>query len=449
MIIDDQQGSSFAGLSLVEKMASKLSIWTYAHNHLPARRGVYERLDLVKGAVGGFLSGSRGSLLVDSVRQDDALLRDMGIDSLPGEKIFCEDLERFGMGKTLKAMHKTIAYGARKILKRIEPEDIQIAHGFIPLFGDGSLLEGSTRREGTKYIKEKGFGLMWGAWMLGPMIAAQHLCAKGEGEKSALSHSLDDVLERVVKPLRWHSRVLVMMDSLHGDGPFLDQLENKKLRYVIGGNKLVEVKERLQGMPEEAWSDVPDQHRTKGCVDEQACAVYVQCQSWNEKRLVFGKRFRREGDLVWNYTGIFCNIPAARLGCAEQTDLDYMLKIWKLYSLKMGMEDRFKDLLIDLAGHKPPCQKLEKNRGYYALLSLAHNLARGLDLICGAQKRRDLRKAGKRVHQRMRISTLRRHLFALPGFITVHSRTATVRLVGGGAENLRWFEECWGLLSRC
>ena len=124
-----------------------------------------------------------------------------------------------------------------------------------------------------------------------------------------------------------------------------------------------------------------------------------------------------------------------------------MVKIWKLYSLKMGMEDRFKDLLIDLAGHKPPCQKLEKNRGYYALLSLAHNLARGLDLICGAQKRRDQRKAGKRVYQRMRISTLRRHLFALPGFITVHSRTSTVRLIGGGINNLRWFEECWGIIS--
>ena len=181
---------------------------------------------------------------------------------------------------------------------------------------------------------------------------------------------------------------------------------------------------------------------------KDACAVYVQCQSWDDKRLLFGKRFKREGELIWSYTGIFCNIPATRLGCAVQTSLEYMLTVWKLYSLKMGMEDRFKDVLIDLAGHKPPCQKLEKNRGYYALLSLAHNLARGLDLICGAQKRRDVRRPRKRVHQRMRISTLRR-LFALPGFITVHARKLSVRLVGGGAANLRWFEQCWETIAHC
>jgi len=121
--------------------------------------------------------------------------------------------------------------------------------------------------------------------------------------------------------------------------------------------------------------------------------------------------------------------------------MDYLLKVWKLYSLKMGMEDRFKDLLIDLAGHRPPCQKLEKNRGYYALLSLAHNLARAVDLIGGAARRRELRKQGKRTTQKMRIATLRRHLFALPGFITVHAHKATIRLVGGGAANLKRFEE--------
>ena len=115
----------------------------------------------------------------------------------------------------------------------------------------------------------------------------------------------------------------------------------------------------------------------------------------------------------------------------------------------MGMEDRLKDLLLDLAGHKPPCQELEKNRGYYALLTLAHNLARGIDQICGVQKRKDLIRKGKRRHARMRISTLRRHLFTLPGFITVHARKATVKLIGGGAANLQWFEEYWNTVSHC
>ena len=449
LIVDDQQASSFAGLSLVEKFASHFGIWIYAAKKLSVRRGIYERLDLVKAAVAGFLSGSRGSLLVDGVRQDDALLRDMGIERLPGEKVFCEDLKRFGSEGVLRAMHRIISYTAYRVLKRVEPEDIQINHGFIPLFGDGTLLEGSRHREGTKYVKDKGLGLMWGAWMLGPMVVSQHLCADGEGEQSALMGSLDDVLSRVVNPLHWRSRALVMMDSLHGDEPTLERMEHERLRYVIGANKLKEVKKRLQGLPEEVWTDVTEKHRTKGYVEEQTCTAYVQCESWKKKRMVFGKRFRRDGDLVWNYTGIFSNIPSSRIGCNKQTDQDYALKIWKLYSLKMGMEDRLKDLLLDLAGHKPPCQELEKNRGYYALLTLAHNLARGIDQICGVQKRKDLIRKGKRRHARMRISTLRRHLFTLPGFITVHARKATVKLIGGGAANLQWFEEYWNTVSHC
>jgi len=449
LIIDDQQASSFAGLSVVEKLASRLSVWNFASRTLSRRRGAYGRLDLVKGAVAGFLSGARGSVLVDAIRQDDALLRDMGIEQLPGEKVFCDDLKRFGSKDVLRSMHQIISYTTRKVLKRIEPEDIQINHGFIPLFGDGSLLEGSSRREGTKYIKEKGSGLMWGAWMLGPMVAAQHLCAEGEGEKSALINSLDDLLSQVVNPLQWKSRVLVMMDSLHGDGPTLDRLEQERLRYVIGANKLKEAKERLQNMPEDQWTDVPEKHRTKGYIEEQTCTAYIQCDEWKKKRIIFGKRFRRDGDLVWHYTGIFSNITPARIGCQSQLDQPYSLIIWKLYSLKMGMEDRLKDLLLDLAGHKPPCQALEKNRGYYALLSLAHNLARALDLIGGTQHRRAQKRKGKKIAARMRISTLRRHLFSLPGFITVHARKASVKLIGGGTDNLRWFNEYWQAVAHC
>jgi len=73
----------------------------------------------------------------------------------------------------------------------------------------------------------------------------------------------------------------------------------------------------------------------------------------------------------------------------------------------------------------------------------------GVDLLCGAPKRRELRKACKYAPRFFRIATLRRHLFALPGFIKVHSRTSTVTLIGGGAGNLAWFTGWWEALSRC
>ena len=47
--------------------------------------------------------------------------------------------------------------------------------GFVPVFGDGTLLEGSRRREGTKYLEGKGAGLLWSTIYVGPLIAAQRV----------------------------------------------------------------------------------------------------------------------------------------------------------------------------------------------------------------------------------------------------------------------------------
>lgn len=50
----------------------------------------------------------------------------------------------------------------RELLKRA-PRRALLRDGFLPVFGDGTLLEGSRRREGTKYLEGKGEGLMWRA----------------------------------------------------------------------------------------------------------------------------------------------------------------------------------------------------------------------------------------------------------------------------------------------
>lgn len=449
LIVDDQGASSFAGLSLVDLMASRLGIWSFAQKVLPVRGGRHDRIAIVKGGVAGLLSGSRGTAALKAVREDEALLRMMGIQSLPGEKGFWEDLQKLGKERTLAGMQRLSAYTSRRVLKKLEPEDIQLEHGFIPLFGDGTLLEGSRHREGTKVITEKGAGLMLGAWMLGPMLAGHHLCAEGEGEQSAQFNTLGDVLDRVVDPLGFRNDVLVLMDSLHGDGPSLERLESEKLMGIIGANKLKPARGRLMELPESAWTKVPGKDRRKGLSDEEVCVVYIQCEGWNSKRRMVGKRFRIEGEVLWQYSGVFSSVPPKRVGCGKETDLDYMIRIWKLYSKKMGMEDQFKDLLTDLSGHNPPCRELIRNRGYYALLALAFNLARGVDQIAGIEERRKRRRERKRVSLRFRIHTLRRHLFALPGIIKVHARQAVVRMIGGGAVHLEWFERWWHALARC
>ena len=198
----------------------------------------------------------------------------------------------------------------------------------------------------------------------------------------------------------------------------------------------------------------PASQRSRGDSDaEQTCVAWVQCANWSDKRLLVGKRFKREGELIWNTVSVMTNLPAARLQECSQNDPGFARKVWQFYSSKMGMENYFKDVLIDLSGHRVPCNKLAHNRGYYALLSLAYNLSRGVDLIGGQALREEKRqrfKARKRAPAKwMRIWNLRRKLFSLPARIIVHARKASLQFLGGGRSNWKLFESYWKAIARC
>lgn len=303
LIIDNQNATSFVGVSIIERLAQRLSIW--------------------------------------------------------------EELKRLGEAEAQKAFGESFCQMSRKVLRRMPVEQLQGDYGFIRLFGNGTLLEGSTRREGTKAIKEKGEGLMWGTWMLGSLVVGQHLCEEGEGESYALRSQLSNVLENVVDKIGRRKEILTLMDSLHGDDPTLQQLDAESLLYIIGANKLRAVQTRMEELPAVVWEDVPENKRRRGLEVEQVCLAYVQCENWASKRLIVCKRYKREGELLWNYTAVFSNIPASRLGLDSKHQIKYMTEIWCLYATKMGEENGFKDLLIDLS-----CTTIKRNRGYYALLTL-------------------------------------------------------------------------------
>jgi hypothetical protein len=108
--------------------------------------------------------------------------------------------------------------------------------GFLPVFIDGTLLEGSDKREATKSIKDKGTGLMWTLGFVGPLPVAQRLSAKGEGEGEA-THArtlIEQIDEKVLVPTKMKKDALVLINSLHGNGPTLDILEKRNLLYIIG-----------------------------------------------------------------------------------------------------------------------------------------------------------------------------------------------------------------------
>jgi hypothetical protein len=445
--------TSFAGLVLAEKTAARLHLWRTLDGILPARRGDFSYLTGVKAMVMGLLSGAQGTYATQALRQDAALLGLLSLPGAPEEATAWRMLGPLGELAPEQSLARVLVLGARRVLAQISRPAL-LLEGFVPVFADGTLLEGSSRREGTKYIREKGRGLLWSTVFVGPVLCAQRLAGEGEGEQTCVRALLGQVNQAILKPLKLRQQALVMMDSLHGDDPTLGQLEADHLHYLVGANKLAQTEATLTELAETAWEDT-GARAGLGWAASGACVGWLQCAAWAHKRLLVGRRWRREGELFWNYAGVLTDLREQDVAPLLARGLSFARAIWRLYDAKAGLETQFKDGLSDLGLHHPPCRELARNRGFYATGALAWLVGVAVDVLGGAGAGRGSLQRGdggerkRATPKRMRLWRLRRELFALPGRVARHAHELTVRLLGVGAATRQLFERYWGNLSRC
>ena len=448
----DEEVTSFGGLALAERLALRAGLWRRLEQRLPRRQG-FSWLTILKSTIAGLLSGSRGTYAAQDLRGDEALLNLLGLEGAPEEVTVWRSLEGLGGEALSGALAETLREWTRELLRRA-PRRALLRDGWLPVFGDGTLLEGSRRREGTKYIEGKGEGLMWTTLFAGPFLAAQHLASQGEGEQSSLRALLPEVVSGVLEPAGLKSRALLLLDSLHGDGPTLDLVESQGLHYVIGANKLSETARVLAEQPETQWLPTGPRPRW-GWSDSAVCVCWIECDGWSRKRALVGRRWVREGEMLTNYSGVITNLAPADVAPLLKRGLSFGEGVWRHYDRKAGCENNYKDLLEDLDLHHPPCQAHARNAGFYATASLAYVLGAAADLLGGrflprgATARRDGGKRARPTPRRMRLWRLRRRLFALPGRVVTHAREATVTLLGLGAALQREFDEFWRGVSTC
>lgn len=449
----DENTTAFGGLLLEERMSSKLGLWTTLEREFPRRKGcVYDWLTIVKTMCIGLLSGSRGTCAAEEVRQDHALQKLLCVKGAPEEATVWRVLEELGGLQDDGIVPGVQAAWTRTILDRARRTDV-MSCGFFPVFADGTLLEGSQKREGTKHIENKGEGLLWSTVFTGSLLAAQRLAKQGEGEQACVREMLCAVNEAVLKPLKLRNKALVLLDSLHGDGPTLDIVEGEKLRFIAGANKLKAAETTLRAQPEGVWRATKTGRR-RGWAETQVCTCWIECEGWKKKRLLVGRRWRWEGEFLWNYAGVITDLTRDDVRHLKDWG-GYAEIIWRLYDTKAGMEDYYKDALSDLDLHHPPCTQLIRNAGFYAVASLAHTLGRGVDVIGGknpergATTRKDGGRRKRRTPMRMRLWRLRRRLFALPGRVRFHARELRVTLLGVGPLIREEFERYYGNICRC
>ncbi len=448
----DESISGFGGLALAERLALRAGLWRRLERLLPERRG-YDWLVIVKSVVMGLLSGSRGTFAAQELREDRSLITLLGLENVPEEVTVWRSLEALGGPDLRERLARALQEWSIEILSRAVRRDL-LVDGFVPVFADGTLLEGSRRREGTKYEDDKGWGLMWTGVFVGPMLCAQHLSGEGEGEQAAVRELLPRVVEQILEPLNLKEAALLLLDSLHGDGPTLDLVEGHGLRYIAGANKLSQTARVLDDQPDVVWQSTgarPELHWEESAI----CVCWLQCEDWPEKRQLIGRRWRKAGEMIYHYSGVVSNLTAADLSSQIKSGSSFAQAIWRLYDYKAGMENYFKDLLEDLGLHHPPCQEHARNAGFYALASLACVLGRGVDLIGGRSSergstvRQDGRRRKRARPRRMRLWRLRRRLFSLPGRIASHARRITLTLLGLSGRLREEFERYWQALSSC
>jgi hypothetical protein len=453
----DEKVTSFGGLVLGEELGRRLGLWRILEKHLPERRGVFSWLEVIKAGIGGLLSGSHGTVATEELRDDEALLEVLGLRGAPEEATFWRCLE--GLGKMVESgvLGEVQREWTRRILRVLPRRDLLECGGFFPVFGDGSLLEGSRRREGTKFLRDRDPGLMWATVFTGPLVARQAIAKAGEGEESLVRGMLAEVVAQILKPLKLHSRSLFLADSLHGDGPTLDVVEGEGLRYVVGAGRLSETARVLHEQPKAVWRELgPNRKRRWSC--SAVCMCWLQCASWEKKRLLVGRRIQHADEMFESYYGVLTNLTESDLDCASE---DFAERVWRLYDAKGRMELGYQELLSDLGLHHPPCQAHVRNAGFYALATLAHTLGVGVKLIGSRgnrQKRREHvkdRQSGVpertrvRPKRGMRLWRVRRRLFAIPGRVSWHARRLKVVLLGAAPERQAEFES-WRLgILRC
>jgi len=310
----EENVTSFGGLALAERLGLRAGLWRRLERALPPRGGGYSWLTIVKSMLAGLLSGSRGTFAAEELREDAALRMLLGLLGVPEEATVWRALEGLGSATLQERLARVQREWTVELLGRAPRREL-LFEGFFPVFGDGTLLEGSRRREGTKYVDGKGEGLMWTTLFAGSFLAAQRLAAEGEGEQSCLHALLPTLNAEVLQPAGLQKRALVLLDSLHGDGPTCDLLEKETLHYIVGANKLAQTERILQQQPESQWRSTGARPRL-GWADSAVCVCWIECEGWNGKRVLVGRRWVREGEMIENYAGVITNLEFRRGGVA-------------------------------------------------------------------------------------------------------------------------------------
>ena len=416
------------GAVLVEGLANRLGFARKCRELLPARRDAsqgFEVAAVVSSLMHGLLSGGHGLSATEPMRGDGPLLKVLGLDRAPSSETVEEVIKYLGNHDDgYRGTQQLLGWQCERLLKRERLCELE-RDGFVPCFGDGSHLETEGKNfEGTSYHRSKGWGLDYCGLSVGPYMVTCGFASPGEGEQKALERLLPGAIA-LLERTGLCRRALMLMDSLYGHESTLSILERPghEVKYVVGANGLSRMRHELEEWPEGQWRS---SGAVRGWARTEVCSFWLQCEGWPSKRLCVGRRSLREEDMIPHYRGVMTNLARDDkrvVALMSRHKMSFEQAIWRLYDSKQAQENLWKDQLIDLGLHHPPCARLSANNIFYAVAAMAANLATGV--------RRLALEAPQRA---MRLWRFRREVIDLAATVMLHARQVIVKLIDARAK---------------
>lgn len=422
--------TSVGGLCVAEALAARLGLWTQCRRRLPARRDPsqgFETGAVVAALVHGLLAGGQGFSATEPMRGDGPLLEILGLPRAPSAETVEEVVKHLAAhAHGHAALAEVMESLAAKIIAHMRRPDL-LHEDFVYAWADGTLLETEGKTKEAIKVIDGARGQLAAGLFIGPLLVASDFAREGQGEQALVRGFVTGAARRVLKTTRLLRSTLFALDSLHGDGPTLDLLESRALRgshFIVGAQKLAETSRVLAEQPECAWIDT-GARPSRGWRESGACTCWIQCQGWESKRLLVGRRWKNEGEMIWNFAGVITDLTPGEPRVAalmRRERICFGEAIWRLYTHKQAMENHWKDLLSDLGLHHPPSGSVAANAVFLAIAGLAHDLSVGVR-----------RLALEGPSRAMRLWRLRREVFEMPARVMRHARRVIVQMLDGRA----------------
>ena len=422
--VENEAVTAWGGLALIEALARRMRLWSEARGEMPRRTRTaagYESTTVLAAMIHGLLSGARGTYAAEPLREDEALKRLVGLEAgVPEEATVWRALGQWADKDGAAALGRLQRRLCRRLIERTSTAAMRV-EGFTPVFIDGTWLEvgRETKFEAAKFFDGAAKLMLSSVW-IGPYLTGQHFAPEGGGEMNASLDLINPIWRDVVKPLKLASSVLILADSLYGNDTALKKFEALKgTRYVVGANALADLERVAAEQPQTQWQDTGANPKRRWA-ESGLCVHAFQAADWKRPRTVVTRRWRPEGEMFFRYASVLTNLApsdARVMRMMRGERITFAQAVWRLYDRKGAMENQFKDALIDLGLHHPPCEQLARNEVFYAVAALALNLSIGV------------RNLGLQGEQRtMRLWRLRRELPAIPARAVRHARCMKVFL---------------------